>query len=170
MIPVVDSKSENFNEELAFNIWSTHSCSDYRNDRERPYNGQPWTDGGSRGKTKVKGLTMRDIKDCFIKAFLLSCPDKEYIAADVFLKCWDFSVDPAIPTQYLLDKQKEGRFVSTKVETGNWRPQDVYLIKEEPDPIAISQNMMCEVEKMMGIYPNINIVECDKETEILTKE
>ncbi len=34
--------------------------------RERPYNGQPHTDEGTRGKTFVAGLTMRDVKDCFV--------------------------------------------------------------------------------------------------------
>ena len=34
--------------------------------RERPYNGQPHTDEGIRGSTLVEGLTMRDVKDCFV--------------------------------------------------------------------------------------------------------
>jgi hypothetical protein len=29
-------------------------------DRNRPYNGQPLTDTGDRGKHEVKGITMRD--------------------------------------------------------------------------------------------------------------
>ena len=37
-------------------------------DRKRPYNGQRWTDDGDRGKIEVKGITMRDIRDCFILA------------------------------------------------------------------------------------------------------
>ena len=32
--------------------------------RDRPYNGQPHTDEGERGKTLVEGLTMRDVCDC----------------------------------------------------------------------------------------------------------
>ena len=35
----------------------------FRMDRDRPYNGQPHTDCGERGKTLVEGLTMRDISD-----------------------------------------------------------------------------------------------------------
>jgi hypothetical protein len=44
------------------------SPSDYRSalDRERLYNGQPQTDTGERGKTELKGITMRDVRDCFI--------------------------------------------------------------------------------------------------------
>ena len=34
--------------------------------RERPYNGQPHTDEGWRGQQLIEGLTMRDIKDCFV--------------------------------------------------------------------------------------------------------
>ena len=46
------------------------SPSDYRSalDRERPYSGQPQTDTGERGKTELKGITMRDVRDCFIIA------------------------------------------------------------------------------------------------------
>jgi len=46
------------------------SPSDYRSalDRDRPYNGQSHTDTGERGKTELKGITMRDVRDCFIIA------------------------------------------------------------------------------------------------------
>lgn len=37
-------------------------------DRDRPYDGQPHTDMGERGKTLVEGLTYRDVRDCFIRA------------------------------------------------------------------------------------------------------
>lgn len=37
-------------------------------DRDRPYDGQMHTDMGERGKTLVEGLTMRDIRDCYIRA------------------------------------------------------------------------------------------------------
>lgn len=162
---MLDYSGENFNEELQFNLWSTQSCSDYRNDRERPYNGQPWTDDGERGKTEVKGLTMRDIKDCLIKAFLLSGATKEYLQSDEFLKCWDFSAcktdkDRPTPTQYLLDNQDKYAF--TKVETGNWRPQDVYKLDfTQIDPLAVGQNLTCEIERMMGIFPNVPKIEDD---------
>ncbi len=42
--------------------------------RNRPYNGQDWTDDGKRGKTLVEGLTMRDVRDCFILALYDSRP------------------------------------------------------------------------------------------------
>ncbi len=37
-------------------------------DRQRPYDGQLWTDTGERGKTEIKGITFRDLRDCFIRA------------------------------------------------------------------------------------------------------
>ncbi len=40
--------------------------------RARPYDGQPHTDLGERGKQVVSGITMRDIRDCFIRAVALS--------------------------------------------------------------------------------------------------
>jgi len=42
----------------------------YSMDRNRPYDGQPHTDSGERGKTLVEGLTMRDIADCIVMGFL----------------------------------------------------------------------------------------------------
>lgn len=159
-IPTIDMSSENFKEELAFNIWSTHSSSDYRNDRERPYNGQEHTDDGERGKTEVKGLTMRDIRDCLVKAILLSSPSDQYLKGDVFTKCWDYSeydtTGKAKPTEYLLSRQNEPDFISTKVDTNTWRTQDVFKVNfNSIDPLAVAQNLTCEIEKMMGIFPNI---------------
>ena len=97
----------------------------YRNDRERPYDGQIHTDYGLRGQTKIKGITFRDLKDCFIKGCLLSCYDGN-------------------PELY------------QRVEDGNWLPDDVYKIDfNRVDIIAVAQNMSIEVEKLMGIYPNV---------------
>jgi hypothetical protein len=35
--------------------------------RDRPYNGQPHTDTGVRGMTEIRGVTFRDMRDCFIR-------------------------------------------------------------------------------------------------------
>lgn len=156
-VPMIDASAEDFKEQFDFMLWSTHSNSDYRNDRERPYNGQIHTDDGQRGSQLVEGLTMRDIKDCLIRAMLISSPSKKYLEADTFLKCWDFTTEPHTPTQFLLDHQNETDFISNKVELGTWRPQDVYKINwDDIDPLAIAKNMTCEIEKMMNIFPNIS--------------
>jgi hypothetical protein len=158
---VLNPKDPNFEDDLKFNIWSTQSSSDYRNDRDRPYNGQKHTIDGIRGKQMVTGLTIRDLKDCLIKAMLVSAPDTKYLEIDEISKCWDYSQcksddSEKAPTQYLIDKQREGKYASTKVETNNWRPQDVYNLDwSNIDPIAITQNLGVEIEKMMGIFPNI---------------
>ena len=124
-VPIIDLEDECFEDKLNFNLWSTQSCSDYSNSRDRPYDGQPHTDYGERGKTEIKGITFRDLRDCFVKGFLLACHDSE---------------------------------IYTKVEKGTWREQDVYnACQKDPgiDPIAAAQNMSNEIEKMMGIYPNV---------------
>lgn len=155
-IPVIDMQDADSDAQLAFHIWSTTGSSDYSNDRNRPYTGQSWTDEGKRGETEVKGLTMRDIKDCLIKAILLASPSEEYLKPEVFIQCWDFSKNPIQPTQYLLDRQNDPNFVSTKVALGTWRAQDVYKVDlNKIDPLAIANNLTCEIEKMMGIFPNI---------------
>lgn len=158
-IPIIDSKDKNFNQKLKFEIWSTQSSTDYENDRNRPYNGQSWTLNGERGKTEVKNLTMRDISDCLIKAMLISSPNEEYFKNETYLKCWNFDEckndsDKPKPTQFLLDNQD--KFLSTKVELNTWRTRDIYKINwNDIDPMAIIQNLGCEIEKMMNIYPNI---------------
>lgn len=35
---------------------------------ERPYEGQPHTDTGERGRQEVKELTLRDLRDCYVRA------------------------------------------------------------------------------------------------------
>jgi hypothetical protein len=158
-IPILDASAEDFKEQLDFALWSVGGSSDYRNDRERPYNGQSHTDQGERGKTLVEGLTMRDIQDCLIKAMLESGTSNRYLNKD-FSKCWNWGIDPPTPTQFLLDRQNDPDFISTKVEIGTWRPQDVYKLNwDNIDPIAIAQNLTCNIEKMMGIFPNINPLE-----------
>lgn len=158
-IPMLDAGDEDFKEKLDFELWSTQSSSDYRNDRERPYNGQSWTDDGERGKTEVKGLTMRDIKDCLIIAMLESAHSDTYLN-EYWSKCWDFSTGEAKPTQFLLDNQNEPDFISVKAQLGTWRTQDVYKIDfNKVDPLAIAQNFTCQIEKMMGIFPNHTLIQ-----------
>lgn len=155
-IPIIDANAGDFKEQFDFALWSTQSCSDYRNDRERPYNGPPHTDHGKRGEQLVEGLTMRDLVDCLIKAMLVSGPSERYMDIDTYAECWDFSTDPPTATQFLLDHQDEPDFVSTKVETDNWRYQDIYKLNwDNIDPMAVTQNFACEIEKMMGIFPNV---------------
>lgn len=38
-IQILDASHDDFKEQLEFAVWSTGGSSDYRNDRERPYNG-----------------------------------------------------------------------------------------------------------------------------------
>lgn len=93
--------------------------------RDRPYDGQSHTDDGLRGKTFVEGLTMRDITDCYVQAVGLSAG---HVAPWAYEK-------------------------ATKQELTK---RDLYDIEiEKLDPVAISQNLTCEIERMMGIFPNV---------------
>lgn len=84
-------------------------------DPSRPYDGQPHTDHGERGKTEVNGITFRDLRDAFIRA------------------C----------------------FESSGLAIEQW-PGSVYdLPWGEMDILAVAQNLACNVEKAMGIYPNV---------------
>jgi hypothetical protein len=84
-----------------------------RLDRDRPYDGQPHTDDGERGRTLVEGLTMRDVADCFVRA------------------CFESS---GLPIE-------------------EW-PGSVHDLPDL-DLMAVSQNLTCNIEKYMGIYPNV---------------
>ena len=88
-------------------------------DRERPYNGQPQTVEGERGRTIVRGLSFRDVRDCFIR----------------------------------------GCFMASGLSRNEW-PDSVYdLPWHRIDIIAVQQNMSCEMERLMGIFPNVPGVE-----------
>lgn len=90
--------------------------SDYRShlDRDRPYRGQPHTYDGERGKTEVRGVTFRDVSDCFIIA--------AFQAAGV-------------------PEEKRGSAYELDLNS--------------IDIIAWAQNLSCNIEKCMGIYPNV---------------
>jgi len=112
--------------------WFDHNMS-----RDRPYNGQPHTSTGVRGSTEVKGITFRDLRDCFIRAYILSHNHHR-----------DNGLNRAEPNATLRDEANKG-------ERAALCEDDVYKLKGNVDPIAIAQNLCCEVEKIMGIFPNV---------------
>jgi len=89
--------------------------------RERPYDGQPHTDQGERGKTLLAGVTFRDLCDAFVIGWLQA-------------------------------NGKQG-IVDSPDATYN----DIYEHGGECsiDPLAAMQCMSVELEKRMGIYPNV---------------
>lgn len=100
---------------------------------DRPYAGQPHTSTGVRGATEIKGITFRDLRDCFIRAVLLSTGAQTIDGVDMGPRYEE----------------------ACKGEDAVLCENDVYGFNlDRLDPIAICQNMCCEVEKVMGIYPN----------------
>lgn len=96
--------------------------------RGRPYDGQPWTRNGARGATEIKGITFRDLRDCFIRAICQSA----------------FDVAPALYEE------------SQKGERAALCENDLYGIDlNQLDIMAVNQNLSCEVERAMGIFPNV---------------
>jgi len=101
---------------------------DMNMDRNRPYYGQPHTDTGARGATEIRGITFRDLRDCFIRAVCLSGAQQH---PDLFAE-------------------------AQKGEQAALCENDVYRFDfEKLDPMAIYLNLSVEVEKIMGIFPNI---------------
>lgn len=115
--------------------------------RNRPYTGQPHTDLGHRGSQEVKGLTMRDIRDCFIRAF---------ISSHQYYK--DGTLDRLIPNADIIDEAKKG-------EKAQLNGNDLYELVGDIDPIAVAQNLCCEIEMMMGIFPNVPELQLKKGLE-----
>jgi len=114
--------AEDFINDLKWAFAECRGSTAYSMDRNRPYDGQPHTGSGKRGKTIVAGLTMRDVADCIVIGFL------EAAGIERKYPIWD----------------------------------DVYKIElDDIDPIAVVQNAMCNIEKMMDIYPNIPKLESD---------
>lgn len=98
--------------------------------RDRPYNGQPHTDTGERGRTEVKGITFRDLRDCYVRAYCLA-------------------MGAAHQDNMPFYNEAE------KGENAVLCEEDIYKLKGEPDQMAVCQNFCCEVERIMGIYPNV---------------
>ena len=114
-----------------------HLGGDINMRRDRPYSGQPHTDSGIRGSQLVVGLTMRDIKDAFIRAVIISHPTIK-----------DETVKDIQPNRTLYEEAKKGPNACIC-------ENDVYTLKGNADMLAVGQNLTCELERLMGIYPNL---------------
>ena len=107
---------------------------DHNMRRDRPYNGQPHTITGERGSAEIKGITFRDLRDCFIRAVLLSTGAEVIGGKDM---------------RSLYEEACKG-------EGAVLCENDLYGFDlDRLDPMAIAQNLGLEVEKIMGIYPNV---------------
>jgi hypothetical protein len=94
--------------------------------RNRPYDGQPHTFTGQRGRQLLNGINMRDIADCLVKAFGSACNDQ--LTEEAY----------------------------RRVENDQFTYQELYdLDLNKSDPVAIIQNLIVEIEKRMNIYPNV---------------
>jgi hypothetical protein len=112
--------------------WNDHNMR-----RDRPYNGQMHTSTGERGREEVKGLTMRDIRDCYMRAFVMS---HEYYKRG--------SIERQEPNATLIDEANKG-------EAAVLCENDLFELVGDADPVAVAQNLGCEIERAMGIFPNV---------------
>ena len=104
-------------------------------DPARPFTGQEHTDEGARGQQEIHGVRMRDLADCLAIALV-------YCAKEGLEEAWIHSVESNALTY-----------------------NDLYKLDlSMMDPVALIQNLTCEVEKRMGIYPNVpDLTSKDKE-------
>ena len=78
--------------------------------------------------TEIRGITFRDLRDCYVRAVLLSA----------------HHLVPALYEE------------ATKGPDAVLCENDLFGFNlDELDPIAIAQNLSCEVERIMGIFPNV---------------
>jgi len=107
-------------------------------DRDRPYIGQEHTMMGKRGETEIKGITFRDMHDCFIRA-AFQCAGEQL--------------------QELYEEACKG-------ERAALCENDIYKLDwNEIDPMAVCQNLACEIERIMGIFPNVASLKENPEEE-----
>jgi hypothetical protein len=96
--------------------------------RDRPYDGQPWTDHGVRGRIEIKGITFRDLRDAYVRAWFLA---SGHVSSE---------------------KYEEAQ----KGENANLSENDLFGWNlDKVDPVAVAQNLSCEIERLMGIFPNV---------------
>lgn len=108
-------------------------------DRDRPYDGQPHTDYGERGRQPVEGLTMRDVQDCFIRAcydasglppkdwpgsvYDLPWADMSILAVAQNLTCWIeryMGIFPNVPRLLPADPT-EPHWCGWPIDSATWR-------------------------------------------------
>lgn len=107
---------------------------DHNMRRDRPYAGQPHTFVGTRGAVEVLGITFRDLRDAFIRAVLLATGGQSDGEVGVMLRYRE----------------------AEKGENAVLCSNDLYGFNlDRLDPMAICQNLCVEVEKLMGVYPNV---------------
>lgn len=106
-------------------------------DRDRPYSGQPQTATGVRGSRLITGLTDRDLYDCMIRGYILSHSSFK-----------DSTMEPEASNYDLISEAKKGPFAQLNAN-------DMFGMKGSVDPLAVIQNTLCEVEKLMGIFPDL---------------
>lgn len=105
--------------------------------RDRPYTGQSHTSEGIRGATEIKGVTIRDLRDAFIRAVINSHP------------CYEpNSLNHIEPNMTLYEESLKGP--NAALCAG-----DIYTLKGDCSLMAVAQNLTCEIEKLMKIFPNV---------------
>lgn len=114
-----------------------HMGSDTSMLRGRPYNGQDHTHSGNRGSEFVRNMRFRDVKDCFVRGYISS---HAYYLPGSLVKIQ--------PNATLIDECKKGQNAAIC-------DNDMYTLRGGVDPMSVWQNMACEIEKLMGIYPNV---------------
>ena len=102
--------------------------------RSRAYTGQPHTSLGDRGKLPINGLCMRDLQDCYIRAYIKAHPTLDEEGKDIE------------PNATLYKEASRGQHAMLNSNA-------LFKLVGDVDPLAVFQNLACEVEKMMGVYP-----------------
>lgn len=145
-IPVFDMQKGDTLASVMDRIGESMGWHDHNMNRDRPYSGQAHTDEGERGKTEVKGITFRDLRDCFIRAVILSTGGSNY-QPRTGNSIEDNKIKSRIESLYR-EAEKGDRAALCSDDLYGWDLDKI-------DPMAIAQNLSCEVERIMGIFPNI---------------
>lgn len=114
-----------------------HLASDHNMRKDRQFTGQPHTLTGHRGQVMIEGLSFRDLRDCYLRAYIKAHPTMAYP---------NVKIEP----NYTLSKECDKGQSATICEN------DLLTLKGVPTPMAILIMLSFEIEKAMGIYPKTN--------------
>lgn len=92
--------------------------------RNRPFQGQPHTYIGIRGATPISGVNLRDLRDCFIRGYVLSHSND-------------------------IDSNKGPIDQALKGVDAILCEDNLYQLSGDIDPMAVCINMLNELERIM---------------------
>ena len=109
--------------------------SDHNMERNRDFTGQPHTLTGFRGTQMINNISLRDLRDCYLRAYIKAHPTQK------------FPNNEKIEPNYTLSVECNKGPLAAICEN------DLIGLKGTAQPMAVLTMLSIEIEKLMGTYP-----------------